>query len=100
MYDTIGWIMMSLSIVAAVLSSKFQNKWAMAIYMVTSAWWFFYNVFIISEYHQGYLRLFYFIFGVVGFYTWGKKQSEKDELKLEVIRLKKIINGGVDEQFK
>jgi len=91
MYDIIGWVMVFMSIVASILSSKYQSKYAMLLYILTAIWWSYYNIFIIKELHQGYLRFFYVLMGIIGWFSWGEKDKirkakdkEIDDLKLKL----------------
>ncbi len=81
MYDVIGWVMVVLSIVACIISAHWRHWSCMIIYIITSAWWFYYNYFVIDEIHQGLLRLFYFGMAIYGIKSWRDKDKIKEKEK-------------------
>jgi len=88
MYDIIGWIMVFISIIASILSSKYQNRYSMILYIITAMWWSYYNILVIQEYHQGCLRLFYFGMGIIGWFSWSEKDKIRRAKDEEITELK------------
>ena len=78
MFD-FSWIITVASIIGGAANSC-KKRWGFAIWMVTNAFWFTYDVYH-GLYSQAALYVVYFILAVVGFIRWGKLKTKQVQQK-------------------